>query len=248
MKWILLLNYFVRFDIFWHVSKITWDFVSISFVRFFWRKICHGNLALTKWIVKNDDFLLFIFIFLQKRTKERSNKINFILFVVEAKRKVANFLVRRARPKTDFRQPKIFPGVLAKKRGGLSTFLVHPGEPPNWSARTKENEKFLGPKRKLTDTYCEVSYFLSVLGQSMSVLGRIVADTYCEVSESMSVLGRIVADTYCEVSQGLLIWGAYLKRSVCSYLLWSVTSAVQKITKKCVLANVSPVSVTPGKI
>ena len=87
----------------------------------------------------------------------------------------------------------------------MCTFLVHPGEPPNWSARTKENEKILGPKRKLTDTYCEVSYFLWVLGQSMSVLGRIVADTYCEGSESMSVLGRIVADTYCEVSQGLLI-------------------------------------------
>ena len=98
-----------------------------------------------------------------------------------------------------------FPWSFGQKRGGLCTFLVHPGEPPNWSARTKENEKFLGPKRKLTDTYCEVSYFLSVLGQSMSVLGRIVADTYCEVSESMSVLGRIVADTYCEVSQGLLI-------------------------------------------
>ena len=122
-------------------------------------------------------FCSFLF-FLQKRTKERSNKINFILFVVEAKRKVANFLVRRARPETDFRQPRIFPGENGPKMGVLSTFWVHPREPPNWSARTKENEKFLGPKRKLTDTYCEVSYFLSVLGQSMSVLGRIVADTF----------------------------------------------------------------------
>ena len=92
------------------------------FCSFFWRKICHGNLALTKWIVKNDDFLLFIFIFLQKRTKERSNKINFILFVVEAKRKVANFLVRRARPKTDFRQPKIFPGENGQKGGFWALF------------------------------------------------------------------------------------------------------------------------------
>ena len=45
-------------------------------------------------------------------------------------------------------------------------------------------------------------------------LGRIVADTYCEVSHSMSVFGRIVADTYCEVPQGLLTGGADVKRSV----------------------------------
>ena len=112
-------------------------------------------------------FCSFLF-FLQKRTKERSNKINFILFVVEAKRKVANFLVRRARPKTDFRQPKIFPGVLAKKGGGVVHFFGPSWGTPQLVSTNKRKWKISGLQAKI-DGYLLWSVIFSVGFGSINV-------------------------------------------------------------------------------